>query len=248
MSRRVAVVTGAAGHIGRVLVARLEAAGTEVIGVDVPGAPAGTDTWWEVDLAAPDAETVLTARCAGLDRIDLLVHGAGITALGTLADTDAATFRRVLDVNLHGAIALTRAALPALRAAGGHVVVLSSVAGLLPVTGRPAYVAAKHAVTGAFRALAPELAADGVAVTVVHPTFLDTPVGASDTARSTTGAAITADDVVAAITRAVTRRRRTGRAPQRVLVGRTAHLADLAHRLAPATAVRLAARRLAEGR
>ena len=62
-----------------------------------------------------------------------------------------------MDVNLHGAVRTVRPALPHLRATGGRIVVMSSVAGFAPVLGRPAYVAAKHAVTGLFASLAIEL-------------------------------------------------------------------------------------------
>jgi NAD(P)-dependent dehydrogenase (short-subunit alcohol dehydrogenase family) len=245
-----ALVTGASGHIGAALLRLLPAAGYRTIGLDREGAsPGAADVWWTADLTDPACEGALARRLADLPGLDVLINGAGVTALGAFEATDDAAFRRVMDVNYHGALRVTRAALPALRRRRGHVVTLSSVAGYLPTVGRPAYVGAKHAVTGVFRALAPELAADGVAVTVVHPAFLATPVtdvGAT-APRSTTGAPIDADDVARAIVRVLARRRRTSRAPSRVLVGRTAHLADAAHRLLPETAVRLAARALGRG-
>jgi hypothetical protein len=85
-----------------------------------------------------------------------------------------------------------------------------------------------------------------VTVTVAHPAFLRSPVtevGAS-APRSTTGTALDADDVALAIVRLVVRRRGGRRVPDRVLIGRTAHLADGVARLAPGLARRLAARRL----
>lgn len=245
--RPTALVTGAAGHIGTALLRLLPAAGYRTIGVDRPGTQVGAcDDRWTTDVADPGCEPQLAALVAGLPRLDVLVNGAGVTALGAFSATDDAAFRRVMDVNYHGALRVTRAALPALRASRGHVVTISSVAGYLPTTGRPAYVGAKHAVTGVFRALALELAADGVAVTVVHPAFLATPVTdvGTDAPRSTTGAPIDADDVARATVRLLGRRGRTGRAPTRVLVGRTAYLADAAHRLLPETSIRLAARAL----
>jgi len=183
---------------------------------------------------------------AAVERLDLVVAAAGVTALGDLSSTADDTFRRVMDVNYHGALRTTRACLPALRRGRGHLVVLSSVAGLLPVPGRPAYVGAKHAVTGVFRAIADELSGDGIAVTVVHPGFLDTPVTevAGTGARSTTGRAVTADDVARRILRLVARRRAGRRVPTRLLIGRTAHLADALARLAPGLARVVAARRL----
>jgi NAD(P)-dependent dehydrogenase (short-subunit alcohol dehydrogenase family) len=242
-----ALVTGAAGHIGAALLRLLPAAGYRTVGLDREEAtPGAADAWWTADLTDPACEDDLARRVAALPRLDVVINGAGVTALGTFAATDDEAFRRVMDVNYHGALRVTRAALPALRHTGGHVVTLSSVAGFLPTVGRPAYVGAKHAVTGVFRALGAELAPEGIAVTVVHPAFLATPVTEVGAAapRSTTGAAIDADDVARAVVAAIARRHRTGRAPARVLVGRTAYLADALARALPDTAVRLAARSL----
>ncbi len=247
-----ALVTGAGGHLGRALLRLLPATGDRTIGVDRPGTvpPADPDRpvarWLEVDLADPDSEVELGAALADVARLRLVVAGAGVTALGGLATTDDATFRRVMDVNYHGALRTARAALPALRAGAGHLVVVSSAAGLLPVPGRPAYVGAKHALTAVFLAMADELARDGVAVTVVHPGFLRTTVTevGSVAPRSTTGAALTADDVARAIVAVVARRRAGRRVPQRLRVGRTAVVADTVNRLSPGLARSLAARRL----
>src|SRR5690606_1736095 len=105
-------------------------------------------------------------------RIDVLIHCAGLSAVGAFEGHDLEVHRRVMDVTHFGAVSVTLAALPALRAASGRVVVVGSVAGFAPVLGRPPYVAAKHAVTGLFTALRPELEPDGVGVTLVHPTFV----------------------------------------------------------------------------
>jgi NAD(P)-dependent dehydrogenase (short-subunit alcohol dehydrogenase family) len=249
----VALVTGAAGHVGRALQVQLQQRGCQVIGVDRPGArPASADDatapgrWIATDLADPRSDTQLRAALAGVPRLDVVVAAAGVTALGSFAATDDAAFRRVMDVNYHGALRTARATLPALRAGRGLLVVVSSVAGIVPVAGRPAYVGAKHALTGVFLALADELQHDGVGVAVVHPTFLSTPVTEVGAAapRTTTGGALDADDVARAIVRLAARHRAGRRVPARVLLGRTASLADVAGRLSPSLARRLAARRL----
>ncbi|TVP69009.1 MAG: SDR family NAD(P)-dependent oxidoreductase [Nitriliruptor sp.] len=251
-----ALLTGAAGHLGGSLLRLLPATGDRTIGLDRPGTtpPAEPERpvarWLEIDLAEPDSEVELRAALSDVPRLRLVVAGAGVTAQGGLEATDDATFRRVMDVNYHGALRTARATLPALRAGGGHLVVLSSAAGLVPVPGRPAYVGAKHALTGVFLALADDLARDGVGVTVVHPGFLRTAVTevGPAAARSTTGAALTADDVARAIVAVVARRRAGRRVPQRLRVGRTAIVADTVGRLSPGLARTLAASRLrAEG-
>jgi short-subunit dehydrogenase len=247
-----AVVTGAAGHVGQALVPRLTAAGFRVLAVDRPGTaapawPADADARAEVDLGDPSAEVELGAHVADLTPLRLVVAAAGVTAIGTFATTDDDAFRRVLDITYHGVLRTARATLPGLTDARGQLVVISSVAGFLPVLGRPAYVGAKHAVTGTVRAIAAEVAPDGVAVTVLHPTFLTTPVtevGAEEVARSHTGSALEPADVARAVLRLVARHRTRRRVPTRQLLGATAHLADVANRVAPELALRLSARRL----
>ena len=244
-TRPVAVVTGAAGGIGARLMARFAEAAYDVVALDLPGSlPPDDDRFLACDIT--DAESVRAAFDAILGRtgrIDVLVNNAGISAIGAFEDHDVSVHRRVVEVNHLGAIACTQAALPALRASRGRVVVIGSVTGFAPVLGRPAYVGAKHAVTGLFEALRPELAPSGVGVTLVHPTFVTGGMSeASDrahgTERRTTGEEITADDVAVAVVRGV----REGR--DRVLVGRTARLSYHLYRLAPDLYVRLMTRRL----
>src|SRR5690606_35120519 len=159
-------------------------------------------------------------------------------AIGAFEDHDLEVHRRVMDVTHFGAVSVTLAALPALRAASGRVVVVGSVAGFAPVLGRPPYVAAKHAVTGLFTALRPELEPDGVGVTLVHPTFVSGGMAeASDRAegreRATTGEELTPADVADAVVVAIARGR------DHVLVGRTARRAWIVNRLAPTLYERL---------
>ena len=241
----VAVVTGAAGQIGTSLLRSLEGEGWTVVGLDLPAAcPPGDPRFLGVDITDVDAVRATFAEImATRHRVDLLVNNAGTSAIGAFTDHDVTTHSRVMAVNHLGAVACTQAALPALVASGGRVVVTSSVTGFAPVTGRPAYVAAKHAVTGLFNALRPELAELGVGVTLVHPTFVTGGMGeaarrATGARRTTTGSEVSPDDVAAAVVDAV----RTGR--DQVLVGRTAWLAWHLNRLFPRTYVKLMTRRL----
>ncbi|MGB0100042.1 MAG: SDR family NAD(P)-dependent oxidoreductase [Nocardioides sp.] len=243
MSDPVAVITGAAGAIGGCLLVAFTEAGYDVVGLDLPDhctpPMVGCDVTDEESVR--DAfETVLSRT----GRIDVLVNNAGISAIGAFGDHGVDVHRRVMEVDYLGVVACTQAALPALRASGGRVVLIGSVTGFAPVLGRPAYVAAKHAATGLFEALRPELAPEGVGVTVVHPTFVTGGMGeAADRAdgseRVTTGSEITPDDVARAVVDGVRRGR------DRVLVGRTARLSWHVSRLAPATYVRMMTRRLA---
>lgn len=244
VSERVAVVTGAVGGIGSRLMVRLAEDEYTAVGLDLPDACAGRMDMIGCDITDETSvlETFATIR-ERYGRIDLLVNNAGISAIGGFTDHDLATYRRVMDVNYLGAVACTRAALPDLKQSRGRVVVISSVAGFAPVLGRPAYVGAKHAVTGLFDALRVEWEAGGVGVTLVHPTFVTGGMGeAADrtegTDRSTSGPEVTSDDVARAVVEGVARGR------DRVLVGRTAHLSYHLSRLAPGVYARLMKRRL----
>ena len=245
---RVAVVTGAAGQIGRALTRALRDDAWTVVELDLPGTVAEATTLHGVDITDDAAvRRVFDRVLADHGRIDLLVNNAGTSAIGAFTDHDASVHARVMAVNHLGAVSCTQAALPALEASGGRVVVTSSVAGFAPVLGRPAYVAAKHAVTGPFTALRPELARRGVGVTLVHPTFVTGGMGevaerTGTARRSTTGEEITPADVARAVVAGV----RSGR--DQVLVGRTArlswHLNWHLNRLLPRTYVKIMTRRL----
>ncbi|MGV9838331.1 SDR family NAD(P)-dependent oxidoreductase [Nocardia niigatensis] len=241
---QVAVITGAAGGIGRAMMQQFAAAGYAVTGLDLPGACPADDPR-SVGCDITDEGQVRAAFDHVMSehgRIDVLVNNAGISAIGSLMDHDAATYRRVMEVNYIGALLCTRAALAALTATSGRIVVMSSVAGFAPVLGRPAYVGAKHAVTGLFTALRQELAPQGISVTMVHPTFVlggMSEVGrAAGVQRATTGPEITSEDVARLVVRAVLDRK------DLVLPGLTAKLAWWADRISPSVYARLMTRKL----
>lgn len=244
---RVAAITGGRGAIGTALAGRLMADGWTAVTLDLPDTePDDADEkarWVAVDVT--DSASVAAAVdevVARFGRLDLLVIAAGITALGTLRDTPPETFERLMAINFHGAVNCLRAAQDVLASTGGRVVVLSSVAGFAPVVGRPAYVASKHALTGTFEALRPELAREGITVTLVHPTFVTNLLADANrddpAARTTTGRLVTPEQVADQIVEAVRRDR------ERVLPGRTAWVAYHAHRLAPRLYRRAMTRRL----
>ncbi|MDG3009791.1 SDR family oxidoreductase [Rhodococcus sp. D2-41] len=119
---------------------------------------------WPVELTEPEA---LAAACAGIDRLDVLVHNAGFCELGTVADAGMHQWRKTFDVNVFAVAELTRLLLPALRAAGGHVVLINSGAGLRANPGWGAYAASKFALRAFGDALRAEEPA--LRVTSVHP-------------------------------------------------------------------------------
>jgi len=257
-----AIVTGAAHGIGAALAQRLARAGHAVAVLDLDAAAAaavaqeiagrgGTARALRCDVTDPgDCRAAVAEVVDAWGGVDLLVNNAGITHVGRVRDTDVAVFRRVVEVNFFGAVHCTQAALPSLVARRGQIVVLSSVAGFAPLATRAGYVASKHALQGFFETLRAEHRADGLGVTIVCPSFVDTDIGsralgvpaagAGRPARTGVAHAVTPEVAAEAIHRGVQRRRRL------VWVGREARWAWWVTRLAPALYERLMLRRMGE--
>ena len=175
--RPLALVTGASRGIGAAVAAALapthdvllggrDADALAAVAAGLPGARP-----WPVELTDPDA---LAAAVAGIDRLDVLVHSAGIGPLGTVEQTPAQQWRDTLEVNVVAVAELTRLLLPALRAARGLVVCVNSGAGLTARPGWGSYAASKFALRAFADALRAEEAGNGVRVTSVHPGRTDT--------------------------------------------------------------------------
>jgi len=103
-------------------------------------------------------------------RIDVLVNNAGAGFLGTLEQTSFDDLRRTFDVNFFGVWRVTRAVLPAMRAAGsGRIISVTSIGGLIGQPFNDAYCAAKFAVEGWMESLAPVVKRLGIHVSLVEP-------------------------------------------------------------------------------
>ncbi|GAA1294996.1 SDR family oxidoreductase [Saccharothrix xinjiangensis] len=116
--------------------------------------------------------TATAAAVSGIDRLDVLVHSAGVATLGAVADTSAEVWRTTMETNVIAVAELTRRLLPALRAARGHVVLVNSTAGLDAHPRCGAYAASKFAL----RAFADALRGEEptLRVTSVYPGRVDT--------------------------------------------------------------------------
>lgn len=108
--------------------------------------------------------------------LDVLVNSAGVGIAGLIGDTSTKQFDLQQSVNLRSAFLVTREALPALRASGGYVVNLASIAGTIPTPGLATYGAAKAALISLTRSLVREERDTGVRATAVCPGFVDTPM------------------------------------------------------------------------
>ena len=174
-----ALVTGASRglgtHIARGLGAshRLLLGGRPSPALDALVAEFDGAAAFPADLTDHAAVRMLTAP---IDRLDVLVHNAGVGRIGSIEDTPAADWREMFEVNLLAVVELTRALLPALRAAGGHVVLLNSGAGKRANPGWSAYAASKFGLRGFADALRAEEAGHGVRVSSVFPSRTATPM------------------------------------------------------------------------
>jgi len=179
---RTAVVTGAAGGIGRGIALALGRRGCHVALADIDDAGLAR-TAAEVSalgvrasshhLDVADAAAVaafperVTAEHPG---VDVLVNNAGVALAGTFEQIAAADFDWLIAVNFFGVVRMTRAFLPLLHNSDdARLVNISSVYGLIAPPGNTAYVASKFAVRGFSESLRHELAGSTIGVTVVHP-------------------------------------------------------------------------------
>ena len=174
---RVALVTGAASGIGWAVAERLRDDGAAVVGFDLRDrGPDGVEmvAGDVTDRAAVDAAVAHAVAAQG--RLDVVANVAGIPQFGRVDDIDDDEWARSLAVNLTGPFTVCRAALPHLRTTRGCIVNVASIAGLEGQAYTAAYCASKGGLVLLTRALAVELAPDGVRVNCVCPAAVDTPL------------------------------------------------------------------------
>lgn len=130
----------------------------------------------EVDVVDGAAVTrAVEAAHEAFGRLDVVVNNAGYGHVGAVEEITDEELHRQLDVNLLGALRVTRAALPFLRAQrSGHIIQISSVGGVVGFPGLGAYHASKWALEGLSESLAVELRPHGIRVTIVEPGAFDT--------------------------------------------------------------------------
>ena len=186
----VALVTGAAGGIGRAICAAMTEAGATVVASDLGAEADGIACARYLPHDVADAEDwarVAAAIEADHGRLHALVNNAGVSLTRTIADTKIEDWRRVFAVNVESILHSLHACLPLLRAGGAEraggasVVNVSSVGGQRGAALNAAYCASKGAVTLLTKSAAAEYGAMGwpIRVNSVHPGAIDTPMMAA---------------------------------------------------------------------
>jgi len=186
---KVAIVTGAGRNIGRAIALTLARSGASVLvnarsnraeadevvrAIESLGSEAIVHIGDVADATAVAA--MADAALARFDRIDILVNNAALRREKPFAEMDYAEWREILDVTLDGAFHCIKACLPALRKSGAGTIV--NIGGLSAHTGagnRAHVITAKAGIVGLTRALANDLAADGITVNCVVPGLIGTP-------------------------------------------------------------------------
>ncbi|MEV0696525.1 SDR family oxidoreductase [Saccharopolyspora sp. NPDC050389] len=170
--RPIALVTGASRGIGAAVARSLsdthdlllggrDADALQELVDELPGAKP-----WPVELTDHDA---VAAAVADIERLDVVVHSAGLVELAAVAEASSDSWRRTFELNLFAVTELTRLLLPALRDAKGHVVLVNSGAGLSAKPNWGSYAASKFALRAFADVLRAEEASNGVRVTSVFP-------------------------------------------------------------------------------
>jgi NAD(P)-dependent dehydrogenase (short-subunit alcohol dehydrogenase family) len=187
LAGKVALVTGAAGGIGRGCALELAKAGAQLVLADIDenGLAAvenevialGTRALAvPTDVARPEAVERLAARAIEeMGRVDLLLNNAGVSVVAPAAKMTIDDWEWIVSINLWGPVRLIHALLPQMVARGsGHVVNVASMAGLVGAPGMSAYSLTKFGIVGYSEALRLEAAEHGIEVTVVCPGYVRT--------------------------------------------------------------------------
>lgn len=204
-----ALVTGAGRGIGRAIALALGRAGAAVVAV-ARTAPELDSLVREIEKAGgrglahpgdvrdPRLAPAAVARAREAHgRLQVLVNNAGVGLRAPVASTTDEGWNGVLDTNLTAVFRLTRAALPQLTDGGGHVFMISSLAGQNPIAGMAAYCASKAALDHFAHCLMLEVRHQGVKVTTVAPGSVDTGFGEGRSPDASW--MLTADDVAGAV-------------------------------------------------
>lgn len=183
LTGQVVLITGAGAGIGAATALELQRRGAIAVLVDCDAAALAASACavgpGTLAIAAdvtvrPDCEAAVAATLARHGRLDIVWANAGVASFGPLAFTDPSAWQRCIDVNVIGVFNTVRAALPEVMRRRGYIVVTASVASFAHAPAMSAYAASKAAVEAMCNAWRIELAAHGVRVGIIHPSWVTT--------------------------------------------------------------------------
>jgi glucose 1-dehydrogenase len=185
------VVTGAAGGIGLATVRRFAGAGWRVLGIDLEARPKDFPDeaeYMTVDVTDWERIRIVVDQFAESGGLEALVNNAAVQLTGPTLAASRSDWRKVMDVNVWAPASVAQACVPWLRCGGGGSIVnVTSVHALATSTQIGVYAASKGALSALTRALAIELAPDGIRVNAVLPGAVDTEMLRHGLARGTMG-------------------------------------------------------------
>jgi short-subunit dehydrogenase len=217
---KVVMITGASSGIGGALAIELAKRGAR-LGLVARRADALTEIADRIKAAGSqalvlpadvrDAASLRKAAAelqSGIGPIDVLIANAGVGPTRDGSDLDAAEVSNVININVIGATNSVAAVIPEMVARGqGHLVAISSLAGYRGLPKSAAYCASKAAVSAFFESLRLDLEPKGIAVTIIHPGFIKTPLTAGREAQMPF--LMELDDAVQKIVRAIEKRKKS---------------------------------------
>ncbi|NCG36186.1 MAG: SDR family NAD(P)-dependent oxidoreductase, partial [Actinobacteria bacterium] len=193
LTGKVAVVSGGSSGMGAAICERFASSGASVVvggrnpertaevvaGLKAAGATAMA---WLGDVSdSAIADGMIAAAVQSCGGVDIVVNAAGVIHRTDAPGTDDDAWHRVMSTNVDGTFFLSRAAIPALRARGGGVIInISSTCGLVGSAGLVAYCASKGAVTNLTRAMALDHASESIRINAICPGSVDTPMLVSE--------------------------------------------------------------------
>ena len=182
LAGQIALVTGANGGLGTSVTGRLLAAGATVVGIarSIAAGEAHDSRFYPVSADLTDPEEVrklITRLAAQFQKIDILVHVMGGFAGGaSVAQTDDASWRKMMDLNVNAAFYMFRSVVPVMRDAGcGRIIAIGSRQAVQPAAGVGAYSASKAALVSLVQTVAIENKDKNIRANVILPGTMDTP-------------------------------------------------------------------------
>ena len=177
--KHVALVTGASSGIGQATAELLAAHGFTVFGTSrTPIQDKRSYTWLPLDVRSDDSvQAAVQSLLAQAGRIDVLVNNAGYVQFGAIEESSVADAQAQFDTNLFGVIRMVKAVLPVMRQQGsGRIINISSIVGHIAAPYGGLYAASKFALEGLSESLSAEVRQFGVSVSLVEPSYVNTPL------------------------------------------------------------------------